>query len=320
MSLATRCNACGTMFRVVQDQLRVSEGWVRCGRCDAVFNALDALVDLDAEPAVPNEATPDRAMAHSPPEPPPPRREPFLEANTEPSALHEAQEPAWGDSPALSAGPPSGASPDELAVPPAPASIAPALLARDAQNPPVEPPPAPGAATARPPAFVRQADRDAQWNSPAMRVALIGCSLMLLALLALQGVYHFRDAIAASSPTAAGWLRSACARWDCSIEAPRRIRDVTLEGSGLSRVAQQSQAVKLSISLRNRGRVALTLPSVELTLTDLQGQLIARRVLSPADFRIDPPLIAAGAELPVEVVLSAGGRSINGYTVELFYP
>jgi ribosomal protein L11 methyltransferase len=31
--LATRCSACGTVFRVVQDQLRVSEGWVRCGRC-----------------------------------------------------------------------------------------------------------------------------------------------------------------------------------------------------------------------------------------------------------------------------------------------
>ena len=37
--LATRCSACGTVFRVVPDQLRVSEGWVRCGRCAEVFNA-----------------------------------------------------------------------------------------------------------------------------------------------------------------------------------------------------------------------------------------------------------------------------------------
>ena len=35
MSLATRCTSCGTAFRVVQDQLKVSEGWVRCGRCNA---------------------------------------------------------------------------------------------------------------------------------------------------------------------------------------------------------------------------------------------------------------------------------------------
>ena len=43
MSLATRCTACGTVFRVVQDQLKVSEGWVRCGRCNEVFNALEGL-------------------------------------------------------------------------------------------------------------------------------------------------------------------------------------------------------------------------------------------------------------------------------------
>lgn len=49
MSLATRCTSCGTVFRVVQDQLRVSEGWVRCGRCQAVFNALEALFDLARE-------------------------------------------------------------------------------------------------------------------------------------------------------------------------------------------------------------------------------------------------------------------------------
>ena len=47
MSLATRCTACGTIFRVVQDQLRVSEGWVRCGRCAEVFDAREQLFDLD---------------------------------------------------------------------------------------------------------------------------------------------------------------------------------------------------------------------------------------------------------------------------------
>src|SRR5665213_1635752 len=46
MSLATRCSSCGTVFRVVQDQLKVSEGWVRCGRCNEVFNALEGLFDL----------------------------------------------------------------------------------------------------------------------------------------------------------------------------------------------------------------------------------------------------------------------------------
>ena len=43
MSLVTRCPACATTFKVVRDQLRISDGWVRCGRCSEVF---DATIDL----------------------------------------------------------------------------------------------------------------------------------------------------------------------------------------------------------------------------------------------------------------------------------
>ena len=49
MSLITRCPACGTMFKVVTDQLKVSQGWVRCGQCTEVFNAS---VYLQPHPAV----------------------------------------------------------------------------------------------------------------------------------------------------------------------------------------------------------------------------------------------------------------------------
>ncbi len=47
MTLATRCTACGTVFRAAQDQLRASDGWVRCGRCDNVFNAAEVLFDIE---------------------------------------------------------------------------------------------------------------------------------------------------------------------------------------------------------------------------------------------------------------------------------
>lgn len=39
MSLATRCPACGTTFRIEPDQLALADGWARCGRCSAVFDA-----------------------------------------------------------------------------------------------------------------------------------------------------------------------------------------------------------------------------------------------------------------------------------------
>ena len=45
MSLVTRCPACATPFTVVRDQLRISDGWVRCGRCSQVFDATADLQD-----------------------------------------------------------------------------------------------------------------------------------------------------------------------------------------------------------------------------------------------------------------------------------
>lgn len=48
MSLITRCPACGTMFKVVPDQLRISDGWVRCGHCSEIFDAQAHLQDADA--------------------------------------------------------------------------------------------------------------------------------------------------------------------------------------------------------------------------------------------------------------------------------
>jgi predicted Zn finger-like uncharacterized protein len=48
MSLITQCPACSTMFKVVPDQLRISEGWVRCGQCDEVFDANAHLRSLEA--------------------------------------------------------------------------------------------------------------------------------------------------------------------------------------------------------------------------------------------------------------------------------
>ncbi|MFZ5521008.1 MAG: DUF3426 domain-containing protein [Pseudomonadota bacterium] len=72
MSLATRCTSCGTIFKVVQDQLKVSEGWVRCGRCQQVFNALEGLFDLerDAPPQrrteLPTPPVPQSGEAHAP--------------------------------------------------------------------------------------------------------------------------------------------------------------------------------------------------------------------------------------------------------------
>lgn len=50
MSMTTRCPDCATLFKVVADQLRMSEGWVRCGKCGLVF---DGRAHLQGDEVVP---------------------------------------------------------------------------------------------------------------------------------------------------------------------------------------------------------------------------------------------------------------------------
>ncbi|MBO9677277.1 MAG: DUF3426 domain-containing protein [Acidovorax sp.] len=61
MSQITCCPSCGTKFKVVADQLRISEGWVRCGQCKEIFDAtahLQAASELSLLPDFPMDGWP----------------------------------------------------------------------------------------------------------------------------------------------------------------------------------------------------------------------------------------------------------------------
>lgn len=49
MRLIARCPHCHTLFKVVPDQLRLAQGWVRCGQCDNVFDALENILTSETE-------------------------------------------------------------------------------------------------------------------------------------------------------------------------------------------------------------------------------------------------------------------------------
>lgn len=66
MSQITRCPACSTQFKVVADQLRISDGWVRCGHCSEVFDASESLM-----PAPPPALLPDVSLTDVRPPPMP---------------------------------------------------------------------------------------------------------------------------------------------------------------------------------------------------------------------------------------------------------
>jgi len=328
MSLATRCFACGTVFRVVQDQLKVSEGWVRCGRCNEVFNALDSLFDLERDtPPIWSPGTSAAPMAVPPSvAAEPTRREPDAAdtASKEESLVDRIDahlQNSWrsDSSPAARV-----SERDRLDFPDAQfdPEFSIGMLTEPSSDTATtlplatEPVPAPTLST---PEFVRHAQRRAHWRSPLARLGLATASLVLLVSLGLQVGHHFRDVVAARWPEAKPALRAWCEVWACSIRAPHRIDDIAVESSALTR-STEPNAFKFIVTLRNRGVLAFAVPSVDLSLTDPSGQLVTRRVLSPGDFRIVQPSIQPGAELPLQLLLTAGDTRVSGYTVEVFYP
>lgn len=114
MVLATRCPHCRTTFRVVQDQLKLRGGLVRCGACKEIFNGTENLLR-------PIDATAGSA------------RPPTAEASaTSPAAAHApAQAPdEEKDTPAASPSPSPAPSPSPS---PLPERVSAAALATPAQ-------------------------------------------------------------------------------------------------------------------------------------------------------------------------------------------
>jgi hypothetical protein len=170
------------------------------------------------------------------------------------------------------------------------------------------------------PSFVREAERAARWRQPHVRAALVlACVAAGLALVG-QWMLAQRDLLAARSPALRPGLAAACLVVGCRIEAPRALEALRVESSGLTRV-ERSELYRLNVALRNLRAHEVALPAIELALTDAQGQLIARRVLSASELGARVAALGPGLELSLQSTLQVGGSgAVAGYTIELFYP
>lgn len=305
MSLATRCAVCGTVFRVVQDQLKVSEGWVRCGRCNEVFNALDGLFDLDRESAPawsPSQLGNDLQSTGAAP----------LGMVGDSGATHPPQDDvgstlAFESSLSTEIDSDSATDASALAAPPETLSIA----GDDADA---------GGFTAPAPMFLRQAEQAARWQRPWVRTALALALVALGLSLATQVAVHQRDILAARWPQTLPLLEALCEPLACRIEPLRRLDSLAVESSGLTKLDDTTR-YQLQVSLRNRDALPLLLPGFDLTLTDSRGAVVARKLLNASDFgAATPKHLAAGAELALQTVLDVGDHRVTGYSVEIFYP
>ncbi|AMO22218.1 DUF3426 domain-containing protein [Ramlibacter solisilvae] len=358
MSLITRCPACGTMFKVVADQLKVSDGWVRCGHCAEVFDATGNLQDEDAVhgPAAPGAALNEAPEPQAPASAPEPEPQPQPAATiSKPPVDGPIFDPVPDDTaPATTPLPEAAAHDDDF-----PTSIhsqvddseiegfansrelddaAQVLRADPRDRPfalrradPMESHDIGPHGLSRPTpledpelhdlSFVRQARRKAFWRRPVVRFGLLLLALALAALLALQVAWHERDRLAAAEPALRPWLQKMCEAAGCKLGPPRRIEAVAIDNSSFNKL--RGDAYRLNITLKNRADTEVAMPALELTLTDSQDQAVLRRVLTAAEFAGSTTTLLPRAEWSTTLALGVAGSSasrIAGYRVLAFYP
>ncbi|CAG9181308.1 zinc-ribbon and DUF3426 domain-containing protein [Cupriavidus pinatubonensis] len=141
----------------------------------------------------------------------------------------------------------------------------------------------------------------------------------------MQGMYLMRGQLAGHFPALRPVLEAACAPLGCDVPPWRDIDALRIDTSQLQKQEEGSDAYLLAVTLRNQGRATTALPAIELVMTDLQDQLLLRRVLEPSEY-LEPAQktfathgLRAGMELPVRVRFRTQQAAAN-YRVLIFYP
>ena len=138
-----------------------------------------------------------------------------------------------------------------------------------------------------------------------------------------------KDNLAATDPRLAPFLQALCGPLNCSIRPPRRIESLVIDSSSFRKTGPDMYS--LSFVLKNNSAAVLEMPSLEVTLTDVQEQALVRRVLAPREFGATTAALAAHGELAGVITLKVAGEPVpgaplapplpvTGYRVVAFYP
>ena len=318
-----RCPGCQTVFRVSEAQLALRDGQVRCGTCRAVFDANRERVGPDSprsdeadeqEPLAAEET----AVALS-----------TADVSEEAEPADIAQEPIAEsvidddvETPTTEVVEAQSSTTETIATETAAAEIK--TAANQSETAAAESTESPiriddgGLRSER---FQWKPRKSLRERPKALYVAAI---VLLLAALAAQTLFEYRDAIAARAPFMRPVLESACAIFGCGVEPLRDATALSIDASDLRGDPAHRGLLKLSATIRNRASYAIAWPYLELTLTDSSDRVVARRALAPSEYVNSATGASRGlppnGEEVVTLFLDASATSQSGYRLYLFYP
>jgi hypothetical protein len=335
---------------VVADQLRISEGWVKCGQCSEIFDASKHLMEAECIP-IPKDQMGELAPAHTEltnnndTEPPlqlgndregltpnqpkealpeddpasqiitiePLRSENEQDAVDISTQLKDVQEPEMT---VHSVDGDSSQAADMTESTPVHSDnislteVVPSTIAEDA------------AVASIAPSFLNHGTATGKRQRPAVRAALIMTCALLSMILVVQWLYFERQRLAAQHPDVQVALQRFCDFTDCRIVPWQHIESLSVDSADFQHMGKNSY--RLNFVMKNLSAVTLALPSIELTLTDSQDKPTYRRVFNSDDFGVSGKEIAGGSEKAASIGLRVNSdtheATIRGYRLLIFYP
>jgi predicted Zn finger-like uncharacterized protein len=159
-------------------------------------------------------------------------------------------------------------TPPDIPAPPLPSADAPSLF-RAAMAPAIA-----ANEVKLPPSSLKNTESADDVNPSLPLRWMVGAGVLVLALL-LQFVVAQRNWLGAEEPALRPVLSTLCA---CEVTWPREPEAVLIESSSFTENPQGGYTVQLR--LKNTQHHPVAMPALELSLTDLQDQVLVRRVFS----------------------------------------
>lgn len=289
MNWITRCPECATVYQVSPDQLQAAKGWLRCGQCQHAFDSTGLILAWSASgsPVIPHDG--DAPAAER--------------LDIEDLLKREDRAP-------LSTR--STAAVDLASFEEALSSFKPEIektIAELSSTPAV-------AAASEAMAESTDADSPDATGPKRRRFSVLGVWALLLSLL-LQGLWIERHALVARWPAMDAPFKAVCRAITCHSEFLRDVNAMVIDSSSF---IQRDDGHELAWTIRNSGEQALAMTALELTLQDVQGKPVLRRVLLPADVGAPSALMPGQIWAGQLLVRVDSDIPVTGYRVLSFYP
>ncbi|MGV1043739.1 zinc-ribbon and DUF3426 domain-containing protein [Limnohabitans sp.] len=287
MNWITRCPECSTVYQVSPDLTLVAKGWLRCGQCQIAFDSAGLIL-----------ACAGTASALI-------TRELDTTERLDIEDLLKQEDRASVSSSSL-------ASVDLASFEETLSSFKPEIEKTIAE---LASAPSMAVASA---SMAGSVDSDSQDTPGSKRESpsVLWVWALLLSLLA-QCIWIERHPLMARWPALGEPFMAVCRAIGCASEFSRDVNVMVIDSSSF---IQRDEGHELAWTIRNSGEHVVEMTALEMTLHDVQGKPVLRRVLLPADMGA-PPALMPGQIWAGQLFIRVDSEIlVTGYRVLSFYP